>query len=131
MQTWRMNDASDDAGPGRLTKPWESRYRIENTTVLAEVPQLRVLDMTLNPGEFVPWHKHPANDDLFIGLEGSFEIHVGDAGKVGVGPAQRHRIPAGEPHAVLNASAAPARFLLIQGVGLYDYVAIDRPVTGA
>ena len=50
------------------TRPWERNYRIKQTLVLAELPELRVIDLTLAPGERVPWHLHPDNDDLFICL---------------------------------------------------------------
>lgn len=113
----------------RLVKPWETRYGIQNTTVLAEVPQLRVLDMTLMPGEFVPWHRHPNNADLFIGLAGQFEIHFDADRKVTVGSSQRQEIAVDVPHAVINVSSTPCQFLVIQGVGLYNYIPVDRVIS--
>lgn len=56
------------------TRPWERDYAIKQTLVLAETPELRIIDLTLAPGECVPWHLHPDNDDLFIALRGTFEI---------------------------------------------------------
>src|ERR1700716_3144888 len=37
------------------TRPWESEYSIKRTLVIAETPELRVVDLTLAPGECVPW----------------------------------------------------------------------------
>lgn len=116
-------DATD-----RMIRPWETRYVIKNTTVLAEVPELRVLDMTLQPGESVPWHRHPSNADLFMGITGKFQIHFGDGELIEVGAGLQHEIPVNVPHAVLNASGGLCRFLVIQGVGLYDYVPVSRTV---
>ena len=45
------------------TRPWERDYTIKQTLVLAETPKLRIIDLTLAPGECVPWHLHPDNDD--------------------------------------------------------------------
>lgn len=112
----------------RLVRPWETRYAIQDTTVLAEVPDLRILDMALLPGQYVPWHRHPRNADLFIGLEGRFEIRQEPDERIAVGVGQRHEVPVGVAHAVLNAWEAPCRFLVIQGVGLYDYVPVHRPI---
>lgn len=114
----------------RLTRPWESKYGIQNTTVLAEVPELRVLDMTLKPGEFVPWHRHPSNADLFIGLQGEYQIHFAVDQMVTVRAGERHEIAVDVPHSVVNVSADPCRFLLLQGVGLYNYIPVDREVLG-
>lgn len=114
----------------RLIRPWEAKYDIRNTTVLAEVPELRVLDMTLNPNEFVPWHRHPSNADLFVGLQGEFQIHFADDKMVTVRNGERHEIAVDVPHTVVNVSAQPCRFLLLQGVGLYHYIPVDREVPG-
>jgi len=37
-----------------ITRPWDSEYTITQTLVLAETPDLRVIDLTLAPGECVP-----------------------------------------------------------------------------
>lgn len=112
----------------RITRPWQSKYGIHNTTILAETPELRVLDMTLHHQQEVPWHRHPANDDIFIGLRGSFDIQFGDAGEVvTIGVADRHTVPRGVPHRVVNRAQAECQFLVIQGVGPYSYLALELP----
>ena len=35
------------------TRPWERDYTITQTLVLAETPELRIIDLTLAPGECV------------------------------------------------------------------------------
>jgi mannose-6-phosphate isomerase-like protein (cupin superfamily) len=112
----------------RMTKPWQSLYNIHDTTILAETQKLRVLDMTLRHQQEVPWHRHPANDDLFIGLRGSFDIHFGDEGEmVTVEATGRHTVPRGVPHRVVNRRHAECQFLLIQGGGPYSYLALELP----
>ncbi|MBA2675912.1 cupin domain-containing protein [Ramlibacter sp.] len=108
----------------QATRPWDSAYRISNTTVLAENPTLRVLDMTLLPGESVPWHLHPDTDDLFVGLVGEFDVfHGPQAACTTVRAPGRHLVPKGETHTVRNRSGAPCQFLLIQDGGPYQFIA--------
>lgn len=115
------------AATDRLTRPWESRYEIRDTTVLAEAKELRVLDMTLMPRQSVPWHRHPRNDDLFIGLRGEFRILYGEAGEgITVHAGERFNVPCGVAHSVVNASTCACQFLVIQGIGEYDYLPVDR-----
>lgn len=110
------------------TRPWDRLYRISNTTVLAENPTLRVLDMTLAPGESVPWHLHPDTDDLFIGLVGTFEVFHGPQAACALVTAPgRHLVPRGEAHTVRNRSDTPCQFLLVQDGGPYQFV----PTRGA
>jgi len=109
------------------TRPWERNYRIKQTLVLAELPELRVIDLTLAPGERVPWHLHPDNDDLFICLRGSFEIRQINPARVTVmRPLDRHNVPRREPHTAVNVSAEDCQFLIVQGPGRYDYKPLPK-----
>lgn len=111
--------------PAANTRPWERDYTISQTVVIAETPELRVIDLTLAPGECVPWHLHPDNDDLFICLRGTFEIREllgGDAGRTTVmHPLDRHNVEKRVPHTAVNVSEAGCQFLIVQGPGRYDF----------
>ena len=53
----RVRDNPRMAEPERPnTRPWERDYTITQTLVIAETPELRIIDLTLAPGECVPWH---------------------------------------------------------------------------
>jgi len=117
---------ADSAAPREAnTRPWERDYTITQTVVIAETPELRVIDLTLAPGECVPWHLHPDNDDLFICLRGSFEIREvlgADANRVTVMQAlDRHNVEKRVPHTAVNVSDAGCQFLIVQGPGRYDF----------
>ena len=106
-------------------KPWESEFQVENTEILMAAPDLRVLEVVLGPGECVPWHMHPENDDLFVGVIGTFDVHEKMPHTVTrLGPAARHTVAARRAHLVHNPGAGIIRFINIQGVGAYDYVPI-------
>ncbi|HXZ54661.1 MAG TPA: cupin domain-containing protein [Burkholderiales bacterium] len=103
-------------------RPWQRDYTIKQTLVLAETPGLRVIDQTLAPGERVPWHLHPDNDDLFICLRGTFEIHeINPERRTVLKALERHLVPKREPHMVVNASSEDCQLLTVQGPGQYDF----------
>jgi len=112
------------------TRPWERDYTITQTLVIAETPALRIIDLTLAPGECVPWHLHPDNDDLFICLRGSFEIREvlgGDADRCTVMRAlDRHNVEKRVPHTAVNVSDAACQFLIVQGPGRYDFKRLPK-----
>lgn len=105
-------------------RPWETHYQITDTTIVAETPDLRVLDITLGPGEEVPWHVHSQVDDIFYCLSGTIEILTRKPEATHAVPAgETCRIPHGRAHRVTNAAPEGAsRFVLVQGPGTYDYV---------
>jgi len=107
------------------TRPWETHYQITDTTVIAETPDLRVLEITLGPGEEVPWHVHSQVDDIFYCLSGAIEVLTRKPEETHALPVGAScRIPHGRGHRVVNAApdGATSRFVLIQGPGTYDYV---------
>lgn len=112
-------------------KPWETDFAVTNIEILMAADDLRVLEVVLAPGECVPWHMHPSSADLFVGVIGQFDVHEKmPYGVTRLGPAERHTVAAKRAHLVHNPTDATIRFLNIQGVGPYDYVAIgdqDRP----
>lgn len=114
---------SDDAEPG--TRPWQDRFSIRSVEIVAETPELRVLHMTFDAGERVPWHWHTTIVDRFYCLEGAIEIESR-------APRAMHRLKPGETcavdpkvaHEVRNIAPGASRLLAVQGVGRYDYHAV-------
>jgi quercetin dioxygenase-like cupin family protein len=98
-------------------------YKVRNIHVVAKGADVLVREYTLDPGETIPWHRHSEVSDYYYGLEGRVVIETRD-------PAARHEVGAGQTasvapstaHRVSNAAGAPCRFLLIQGVGAYDFI---------
>jgi len=98
-------------------------YRVRSIHVVAKGADVLVREYTLDPGEVIPWHRHSAVADHYYGLEGTVVVETRD-------PAARHEVGAGRSatvmastvHQVSNAAKLPCRFLLIQGVGQYDFI---------
>ncbi len=108
-----------------MSRPTPS-YEIEAREVLADAPGLRVSILTLAPGQEVPWHKHTTITDTFVCMSGSLRIETREPRAEHVlEPGQRHAVPAGEAHRVTGLGMGAAKFLVIQGVGEYDYVALE------
>lgn len=97
-------------------------YTIKRSAVIAESGDMRVLDLTLAPGECIPWHLHPDNEDYVIVLRGSLEIREINPDKVlTLGPLDRYVVPRRTPHTNVNASAEDCQFLVVQGPGKVEF----------
>jgi len=63
-----------------------------------------------DPGQYVPVHVHPAQDEFILVLEGELQLKLdGVWSKAKVGDLVR--LPRGVPHGYFNKSDAPARAL--------------------
>jgi mannose-6-phosphate isomerase-like protein (cupin superfamily) len=103
-------------------------YEVERRARHAERPGFRITELTITPAQKVPWHYHTRVQDTFYVLEGRLRIFVRDPKEeVQLGPGESFAVRAGRPHLVTNAGSTSATFLVLQGIGEYDYV----PLTGA
>jgi hypothetical protein len=98
-------------------------YPIAGRELVAEGADLRVQVLSLAAGQCVPWHYHSEISDSFVCLDG--------------GPWWSRRGRRGTPIGSWRASVArcrlrpritctarPTAFLIVQGVGVYDLVAV-------
>ena len=110
------------------TRPWETEYEIEATDILAETPDLRILKITLAQGQSIPWHYHTVIADQFFCLEGDLKVETkGGRQAFTLAAGDECRIEAKTAHYVSNNGSSRCRFILIQGVGAYDFCAIPAP----
>ncbi|MDP6953949.1 MAG: cupin domain-containing protein [Alphaproteobacteria bacterium] len=109
-------------------RPWETEYRVAETKIVAETPDLRVLEITLDAGEAVPWHLHRNVDDRFYCLAGAIAVLTRKPDEeFHLGPGDTCLVPTGRAHEVRNAAAEhPSRFLIVQGPGEYDFVPVPE-----
>jgi quercetin dioxygenase-like cupin family protein len=98
-------------------------YEVERRARHAERPGFRISELQLSPSQTVPWHCHTNISDTFYVLEGKMRLFLQN-------PKQEVRLDvgdsfvavAGRPHLVTNAGEESLTFLILQGVGEYDYV---------
>jgi len=95
---------------------------IERVAIGSDV-QARVF--TLAPGEEIPWHFHSAVTDWYFVLEGTLSIETrapADRRELAVG--KTYHIAPQTAHLIANRSESDTRFLLVQGVGPYDFLRV-------
>ena len=97
-------------------------YEIERQEVVAETATLRVGILTLATGQEVPWHYHSQVSDTFFCLEGtlSVETRVPEAHHI-LTVGETCVVPPNTVHRVRGRDGGRARFLIVQGVGTYDF----------
>ena len=101
-------------------------YPIRKRVTIADAPGLRVRELHLDADQCVPWHFHTSITDTFFCMEGPLVVetrapdgapgptHVLDeGGTVAVPPGHAHYV---------HGQDGPCRFMIVQGVGDYDYV---------
>ena len=114
------------ATQGREEK--HTHYSVSSRKVVCRGSDAFVKEITLGVGEEVPMHHHTEVFDIFYCLEGQLHIEkiavdsneslpsdilaVGESAKVDTGVA----------HRPFNPGPNRVRFLLIQGIGRYDYL---------
>ncbi len=82
--------------------------------------------LTLEPGEMGPWHFHTEVVDNMFCLSGTIAVHLRDPGEECVLAAgHRLEVQPGRTHRVANTGVEMASYLLVQGVGKYDFNVVD------
>jgi mannose-6-phosphate isomerase-like protein (cupin superfamily) len=98
-------------------------YEVERRDRHAERPGFRISELQLSPTQTVPWHYHTNISDTFYVLEGEMRLFLQKPKEeVRLGVGQSYVAAAGRPHLVTNAGKTSLTFLILQGVGEYDYV---------
>jgi mannose-6-phosphate isomerase-like protein (cupin superfamily) len=98
-------------------------YEVERRARHAERPGFRISELQIGPTQKVPWHYHTHVADTFYVLEGRIRIYLQDPKEnVGLGPGETYTAAPKRPHLVVNDGTTSATFLVLQGVGAYDFV---------
>ena len=103
-------------------------YEVEYRAQHAARPGFRIQELRLSKTQKVPWHYHNNVQDTFYVLEGQLRIFLQD-------PKEEVRLTSGQtftarpkrPHLVTNGGEQSVSFLVLQGVGEYDYVPLVEP----
>ncbi len=101
-------------------------YEVENREMIAETPTLRVVVLTLAPGQAVPWHYHSGVTDTFLCLEGPMVVATqGGRTKTELAAGESHAVPPRTAHHVSGKDGGRCKFAVVQGVGAYDFVPVE------
>jgi quercetin dioxygenase-like cupin family protein len=98
-------------------------YEVERRAYHCERPGFRITELQLSPTQTVPWHTHTNVSDTFYVLAGEMRLFLQNPKEaIALKPGQSYAVAPGRPHLVTNAGAGSMTFLVLQGVGEYDYV---------
>lgn len=98
-------------------------YEVEHLDMHAERDGFRISEITLSSTQQVPWHYHSRISDTFYVLKGQVTVYVREPKETHVlEPGESIVIEARRPHLVRNTGKGLANFLVLQGIGQYDYV---------
>ena len=107
-------------------RPYEPAKIAGRETVM-EGADMRVNILTLGLGHFIPWHYHNEITDYFVCLEGPLVVETrAPRHEYVLMPGERCSVPPKTAHYVHGKDDGPAKFLICQGVGVYD----NMPVGG-
>ena len=97
-------------------------YSVNSIETIAQGSDLLARLYTLAPGNVIPWHFHSQVTDWYFCLSGTIRIEtrapraderITVGGRYAIAPKTAHRIS--------NGGDDHCRFLLLQGVGTYDF----------
>ena len=104
----------------------EGIYSTKERFTLAEAPGLRVRQLSLGAGQSVPWHFHSDITDTFFCMKGPMSVKTRDPDNEFILAAgETAAIPPGRPHYAAGVDLQPCQFMIVQGVGTYDYVSVE------
>ena len=110
-----------------MAAPGTETYQVESSGTVAQTDALRVRVFTLAAGQEVPWHYHSHVTDTFFCLEGTLSVETRSPGahhRLEVG--DRCAVPPMTAHRVTGHDGRRVRFLIVQGVGTYDFCPVGQ-----
>ena len=89
-------------------------YEVERRATHAAREGFRINELTISTKQKVPWHHHTRISDTFY-VQDPKESRA-------LAPGASFTVEPKRPHLVVNSGQGPATFLILQGLGEYDFV---------
>ncbi len=100
-------------------------YEVKSVETVMAGSDTRARLYVLAPGEAIPWHFHSSVNDWYFCLAGRLSVETrAPRDHAVLDPGGQYTIPPKTAHRISNAGEADCRFLLLQGVGQYDFVKV-------
>jgi quercetin dioxygenase-like cupin family protein len=100
-------------------------YVIAGREMISEGADVQVQVLTLAAGQSIPWHYHSELSDTMVCLEGPMVVETrAPRNEYVLAPGQRCTVPPKTAHYVHGKDGGPCKFLITQGVGVYDFVPV-------
>jgi len=98
-------------------------YAVERRAEHAARPGFRITELQISSSQKVPWHFHTYVQDTFYVISGQLRLFLREPKEeVRLGPGETHSVKPGRPHLVTNDGTDSVTFLVLQGIGEYDFV---------
>jgi quercetin dioxygenase-like cupin family protein len=98
-------------------------YEVERRAQYGARPGFRITELQISSSQKVPWHYHNNIQDTFYVIEGALRIFLQEPKEeVRLTRGQTYAVPPKRPHLVTNGGDTSAVFLVLQGIGEYDFV---------
>lgn len=95
--------------------------------VILETENVRVRILALEKGQATAWHFHTEVTDQMLCLEGALAVeYQKPQERVELASGERCEVSVERIHRVVNLSSETSKYLLVQGVGRYDFNVIDE-----
>jgi quercetin dioxygenase-like cupin family protein len=96
---------------------------VTRSEVIVSGQDVQARVMTLAPEQIIPWHYHSAITDHYFVLNGTLTIETRDPDTTyTLGVGERHQLTPRTAHLLSNRGSVDCQFLLLQGVGRYDWI---------
>ena len=104
----------------------QSDYTVKSVETVVDGADVKARIFTLAPGDVIPWHYHSETTDHYFVLSGKLTIErQAPQDRLILTVGERYQITAGNPHRVSNGGPTDCQFLLLQGVGKYDWNKVE------
>ncbi|MEE9411510.1 MAG: cupin domain-containing protein [Methylococcales bacterium] len=94
-------------------------------TELIATADMRVAEFLLKAKHSGQWHYHSEIVEYCYCLDGLIVIEQEGKQSIVLKPGEKVEIAVGNVHRVCNVGAQLSRYLVIQGVGAYDFLQVD------
>lgn len=95
--------------------------------IILDAENVRVRIMVLEGEQATAWHFHTEVVDRMLGLEGKVAVEYQEPQEhIELCPGERCEVAVKRVHRVVNLTPGTAKYLLVQGVGHYDFNAVDE-----
>jgi quercetin dioxygenase-like cupin family protein len=91
---------------------------------------IRIAEFSILPNETGPWHFHSQVEEYCFCLKRLLFIEIEGRASMVLNPGERVRIVSGVQHRVRNGSQRACQYLVVEGVGEYDFVQVETAPPG-
>ena len=98
---------------------------VKPVQTLVHTDEMRVVEFEQMAGSKGEWHYHSHVTESCYALYGNLRIEFIEGIFVDLVQGQKIQIEAGKVHRILNRSTSSARYLVVQGPGAFDYIAVE------